>query len=66
MLVSITAAESTSSCKLCPMCEAMFPVAAEEEFEQHVMDHFSYDSDQDTLQYYDTHETEEDLQTDHL
>ena len=66
VLVSITATESTSSCKLCPMCEAMFPLAAEEEFEQHVMDHFSYDSDQDTLQYYDTHETEEDLQTDHL
>merc|ERR1719215_2042306 len=52
VLVSITASgTSTSQCKLCPMCEAMFPLGATEEFEQHVMDHFSYDSDPETLQY---------------
>ena len=69
VLVSITASPgtSTSQCKLCPMCEAMFPPSAEEEFEQHVMDHFSYDSDPDTLQYLpqDSANTEE-IQTDHL
>lgn len=42
----------TTSAKLCPMCEVMFPQECLEEFEQHVMDHFSYDSDPDTLQYY--------------
>ena len=52
VLVSITASgTSTSQCKLCPMCEAMFPISAEDEFEQHVMDHFVWDSDQDTLLY---------------
>ena len=68
VLVSITASgTSTSQCKLCPMCEAMFPLSAEEEFEQHVMDHFSYDSDPDTLQYLapDADPSEE-IQTDHL
>ena len=39
------------SAKLCPMCEASFPVGCEEQFEQHVMDHFVWDSDQDTLLY---------------
>ena len=38
-------------CKLCPMCEAVFPLGCGEEFEQHVMDHFSYDDDPETLQY---------------
>jgi len=71
VLVSITApAPGTSQCKLCPMCEAMFPISAEEEFEQHVMDHFSYDSDQETLQYLgqdsDLGDNSEDIQTDHL
>jgi len=42
----------TTNAKLCPMCEVMFPQECLEEFEQHVMDHFSYDSDPDTLQYY--------------
>ena len=38
--------------RLCPMCEAMFPSGgSQEEFELHVMDHFTYDSDPDTLQY---------------
>ena len=37
--------------RLCPMCEASFPLEHMEEFETHVMDHFSYDSDPDTLQY---------------
>jgi hypothetical protein len=41
-----------SHAKLCPMCEVMFPQDCLDEFEQHVMDHFSYDSDQDTLQYF--------------
>lgn len=72
VLVSITApAQGTSQCKLCPMCEAMFPLGAEEEFEQHVMDHFSYDSDQETLQYLGqdidhVDNSETDIQTDHL
>jgi len=38
--------------KLCPMCEAIFSMDNMEEFEQHVMDHFNYDSDQETLQYF--------------
>ena len=63
VLVSITASVAKET-KLCPMCEAVFPLEAEEEFETHVMDHFSYDSDPDTLQYLDTADT--DLQTDHL
>ena len=68
VLVSITASgTSTSQCKLCPMCEAMFPLGAEEEFEQHVMDHFSYDSDPDTLQYLPPDaDSNEEIQTDHL
>jgi len=67
VLVSITAESDNTSCKMCPMCEAMFPMNNEDEFEQHVMDHFSYDSDQDTLQYYDAQPPEEhDIQTDHL
>ena len=33
------------------MCEAQFPLGAEDQFEQHVMDHFVWDSDQDTLLY---------------
>ena len=37
--------------KLCPMCEARFPSGAEEQFEQHVMDHFAWDAEQDTLLY---------------
>ena len=37
--------------KLCPMCEASFPAGAEELFEQHVMDHFAWDAEQDTLLY---------------
>ena len=41
-----------SHAKLCPMCEVMFPQDCLHEFEQHVMDHFSYDSDQDTLQFF--------------
>ena len=44
--------EGTTHQKLCPMCEVMFPEDRMEEFEQHVMDHFSYDSDQETLQYF--------------
>ena len=40
-----------SEVKLCPMCEAQFPLGAEDQFEQHVMDHFVWDSDQDTLLY---------------
>ena len=40
-----------SDVKLCPMCEAQFPLGAEDQFEQHVMDHFVWDSDQDTLLY---------------
>jgi len=40
-----------SEVKLCPMCEAHFPLGAEDQFEQHVMDHFVWDSDQDTLLY---------------
>ena len=40
-----------SSVKLCPMCEAQFPLGTEDHFEQHVMDHFVWDSDQDTLLY---------------
>eukprot|EP00092_Neocalanus_flemingeri_P032345 GFUD01035165.1.p1 GENE.GFUD01035165.1~~GFUD01035165.1.p1 ORF type:complete len:257 (-),score=98.45 GFUD01035165.1:96-866(-) len=47
-----TVPEDTSKFKLCPMCEAMFPEESMEEFEQHVMDHFSYDSEQETLQYF--------------
>ena len=68
VLVSITASgTSTSQCKLCPMCEAMFPLGAEEEFEQHVMDHFSYDSDPETLQYLPPDaDSNEEIQTDHL
>ena len=69
VLVSITAEQTNTNMgvKLCPMCEAMFPLNTEEEFEQHVMDHFSYDSDQDTLQYLaQDSDNQEDLQTDHL
>ena len=33
------------------MCEAQFPLGSEDHFEQHVMDHFVWDSDQDTLLY---------------
>jgi len=56
-LASITtnhtvAVDITTNVKLCPMCEVMFPQDCLEEFEQHVMDHFSYDSDPDTLQYF--------------
>ena len=67
-LVSMTAPDSRSECKMCPMCEAMFPLHSEEEFEQHVMDHFSYDSDPDTLQYYPHHQPDidTDIQTEHL
>ena len=69
-LVSMTATDSRSECKMCPMCEAMFPLHSEEEFEQHVMDHFSYDSDPDTLQYYPHHHAQSDIdteiQTEHL
>ena len=42
---------NVSEVKLCPMCEAQFPLGAEDQFEQHVMDHFVWDSDQDTLLY---------------
>ena len=45
-------ADVNSHAKLCPMCEVMFSQDCLDEFEQHVMDHFSYDSDQDTLQYF--------------
>ena len=65
-LVSMTATDSRSECKMCPMCEAMFPLNSEEEFEQHVMDHFSYDSDPETLQYYPPSDNEAEIQTDHL
>ena len=66
-LVSMTAPDSRSECKMCPMCEAMFPLHSEEEFEQHVMDHFSYDSDPDTLQYYSNQpDIDTEIQTEHL
>ena len=66
-LVSMTAPDSRSECKMCPMCEAMFPLHSEEEFEQHVMDHFSYDSDPDTLQYYSSQpDIDTEIQTEHL
>ena len=69
-LVSMTTTDSRSECKMCPMCEAMFPLHSEEEFEQHVMDHFSYDSDPDTLQYFPHHHAQDDIdteiQTEHL
>ena len=65
-LVSMTATDSRSECKMCPMCEAMFPLHSEDEFEQHVMDHFSYDSDPETLQYYPPSDNEAEIQTDHL
>ena len=39
-----TVSEDVSShAKLCPMCEVIFPQDCLDEFEQHVMDHFSYD-----------------------
>jgi len=42
-----------TSLKVCPMCEARFPVdVSSDDFEQHVLQHFSYESDGDTLQYY--------------
>ena len=66
VLVSITAESDNTSCKMCPMCEAMFPMNNEDEFEQHVMDHFSYDSDPETLQYYPPSDNEAEIQTDHL
>ena len=44
-------ADVSSEVKLCPMCEAQFPMGSEDHFEQHVMDHFVWDSDQDTLLY---------------
>ena len=44
-------ADVSSEVKLCPMCEAQFPIGSEDHFEQHVMDHFVWDSDQDTLLY---------------
>jgi len=44
--------DTNSHDKLCPMCEVIFPQDCLDEFELHVMDHFSYDSDQDTLQYF--------------
>ena len=44
-------ADVSSEVKLCPMCEAQFPLGTEDRFEQHVMDHFVWDSDQDTLLY---------------
>ena len=44
-------ADVSSEVKLCPMCEAQFPLGSEDHFEQHVMDHFVWDSDQDTLLY---------------
>ena len=67
VLVSITAESDNTSCKMCPMCEAMFPMNNEDEFEQHVMDHFSYDSDPDTLQYLPPDaDSNEEIQTDHL
>ena len=44
-------ADLSSEVKLCPMCEAQFPLGSEDHFEQHVMDHFVWDSDQDTLLY---------------
>jgi hypothetical protein len=47
--------------KLCPMCEVQFPAGAEEQFEQHVMDHFVWDSDQDTLLYQGEEEASERL-----
>ena len=65
-LVSMTATDSRSECKMCPMCEAMFPLHSGDEFEQHVMDHFSYDSDPETLQYYPPSDNEAEIQTDHL
>ena len=66
-LVSMTATDSRSECKMCPMCEAMFPLHSEDEFEQHVMDHFSYDSDPDTLQYYSNQpDIDTEIQTEHL
>ena len=37
--------------KLCPMCEAQFAAGEEEAMEQHVMDHFVWDEDQDTMLY---------------
>ena len=59
-------ADVSSEVKLCPMCEAQFPMGSEDHFEQHVMDHFSYDSDPETLQYYPPSDNEAEIQTDHL
>jgi len=43
--------------KVCPMCEARFSLdVPSEEFEHHVFQHFSYESDTDTLQYFSSEE----------
>ena len=40
--------------RCCPMCEAVFPAdSSQEEFESHVVEHFSYE-ESDTLRHYDT------------
>ena len=43
-----------SFARLCPMCEVVFPgESSQEEFESHVVEHFSYE-ESDTLRNYDT------------
>jgi len=43
--------EERNSGRLCPMCEAVFPVSvSSEDFESHVMEHFNFE-DSDTLVY---------------
>ena len=46
--------EAGAGARCCPMCEAVFPAdSSQEEFEGHVVEHFSYE-ESDTLRHYDT------------